>query len=334
MNQVRTFIQKQWSVHAPLTLFSLLLTGFTVFLIVGIFADSRTILGQPAWLKPAKFGLSFATYTVSITFLMASIRSAGRWIRIAANAVVWVTIGAFAVEMVGITLQAARGTTSHFNFATTFDATLYSIMGVTIVIMWVANFVLAGILLFHRYKNPAVAWSLRLGMLITLIGMGLGFLMTSPTAQQMASWNEGAPITVIGAHAVGVPDGGPGIPVLGWSTEGGDLRIPHFVGMHALQLIPLIGAWVARRRLSIRQKTAIVWTASMGYLGLIGIVTWQALRGQSIIAPDALTITAFGALISAIMLTVVGIIRFMAQEKTVSGQNRREMRTQGHHTLS
>lgn len=312
MNRARIFIQQQWNTHAPLTLLSLLLTGFTLFLVAGIFVDSRTVLGQPVWMKPVKFGLSLTVYSVSLTWLLGHVRSKRKWVQVIVNSVVWITILAFAFEMVAIAWQAARGTTSHFNFSTPFDATLYAIMGVTIVVMFGANVVLAGILLFQRFSNPAVAWSIRLGLIITLIGMALGFLMTSPTAQQMASWQEGAPITVIGAHAVGVADGGPGIPVMGWSTEGGDLRIPHFIGMHALQFIPFIGAIVTRQRRSVRQQTALVWTAAFGYLGLVALVTWQALRGQSIVAPDVLTIAAFGTLVASVALAVMGIQKFMS----------------------
>ncbi len=78
---------------------------------------------------------------------------------------------------------------------------------------------------------------------------------------------------------------------------GGDLRVPHFFGLHALQVLPLIGGLLAldwtRRRLSERQRLALVWTAGLGYLGLVLLLTWQALRGQSIVAPDALTLAAF-----------------------------------------
>ena len=73
------------------------------------------------------------------------------------------------------------------------------------------------------FENPAFAWSLRLGLALAIIGMGLGYLMTVPTAQQMAGWQAGGAVNIVGAHTVGLPDGGPGLPLTGWSTQGGDL---------------------------------------------------------------------------------------------------------------
>lgn len=70
------------------------------------------------------------------------------------------------------------------------------------------------------------------GLVIGLAGMAVGFLMTSPTPEQLHDFHG-----IAGAHAVGAPDDGPGLPFLGWSTIGGDLRVPHFVGMHALQAL-------------------------------------------------------------------------------------------------
>lgn len=317
MNRARHFIQRTWQAHAPLTLFGLLMSGFTLFMIVGLLVDDRTIMGQPAWMKPTKFGISIATYAFSLAWLLSHVRQASRPIRRSASVIAWMTIVTGAVEIVIITLQAARGTTSHFNVATPLDTTLFAIMGAAITILWTANVVFAAILLFHRFQHPAAAWSIRLGFLITLIGMALGYLMTSPTAQQMASWQEGAPITVIGAHSVGVPDGGPGIPILGWSTEGGDLRIPHFVGLHALQFVPLVGWYVMRQRgLDQKQQTALVCTGALGYLGLVALVTWQALRAQPLIAPDSLTLGALGLLLAATALAAGYIVKFMKPEQS------------------
>jgi hypothetical protein len=89
---------------------------------------------------------------------------------------------------------------------------------------------------------------------------------------------------------VGVRDGGPGLPLTRWSTEGGDLRVPHFIGLHALQLLPLF-AWVLERRRR-PASTRLVVAAGAGWLGLIGLTLWQALRGQPLVAPDAATLLA------------------------------------------
>ena len=137
------------------------------------------------------------------------------------------------------------------------------------------NLLAAIALLRQRMPDEAFAWSLRLGLLIALAGMAEGFVMAA-----------------LGAHSVGVPNGGPGIPFLGWSSVGGDLRAAHFLGLHALQAMPLLGWLVSRRK----DRLTLVWTAGLSYLGLVLLLTWQALRGQSIVHPDAQTLVALAAL--------------------------------------
>jgi hypothetical protein len=119
-----------------------------------------------------------------------------------------------------------------------------------------------------------------------------------------------------------VADGGPGIPILGWSTAGGDLRAPHFVGLHALQLLPLFGWLLVRHggRLRPASRTALVWIIGLGYLGLVGLLTWQALRGQSIVAPDARTLIAAGLLIASVaiatLIVLIGVPRRYGARRT------------------
>jgi hypothetical protein len=92
--------------------------------------------------------------------------------------------------------------------------------------------------------------------------------------------------------------------------EGGDLRIPHFIGLHALQVLPLFWWLFLRRsrRLSDGHRLALIWTVGVEYLGVVGLLVWQALRAQPLIAPDANTLNAFAILISAGVLAVVIIL--------------------------
>ena len=116
---------------------------------------------------------------------------------------------------------------------------------------------------------------------------------------------------VVGAHSVGVEDGGPGLPVTNWSTVGGDLRVPHFFGLHALQALPLVGillrsfgqSWVCSTH-----RIALVWTAGLASIGLVLLLTWQALRGQPVIAPDAITLGALLPLVVAAGLVTCGAV--------------------------
>ncbi len=286
-------LHKLWRTHAPLTVSALVTALVTVFFIIGIFADPRVITGAPAWLKPTKFGVSISLYSLTLVWILGFVRGKRRWV----NILGWVVLTVLGLEWFAIITQVVRGTTSHFNVATPFDAALWGMMAVAIAVLWGTNFIVAGLLLFQPFENPAFAWSLRLGLTLSIVGMGLGYLMTVPTAQQLAGWQTGGAVSIVGAHTVGLPDGSPGLPITGWSTQGGDLRIPHFTGLHALQVVPFLGWWLSRRkRLPIRTRVALVWVGGSFYLGMILILLQQALRAQPLLRPDALTLGLFAGL--------------------------------------
>ena len=309
-------LRRLWNVHPPLMLSGLLAALLTLFFIAGVFLDERVISGAPAWLKPTKFGISISVYTITLTWLLSLVDTGRRWRGLLVGAIGWIAAAAFSIEWFAIITQVARGTTSHFNLATPFDAALYSTMGAAISVLWSTNFLLAALLFMQRFESRAIAASVRFGLLIAIVGMGLGYLMTSPTALQMSQWQSGGPVSIVGAHSVGVRDGGAGLPLTGWSTEGGDLRIGHFVGMHALQIIPLLGWSLNRRRdLLPKARARLVGIGSGAYLAVTLLFTWQALRAQPITEPDLVTIASFAAIL---VLTAIAAAIVVQKGRTVA----------------
>jgi hypothetical protein len=264
---------------------------------IGLVVDGRVLTGQPIWAKPLKFSLSIAIYAVTLSWLIEQLPRARRltwWL----GTVITVLLVLEQVVIVGAVL---RGTTSHFNAGTPLDAALYAAMGMAIAGVWVATLILGLILFRNPGPDRARTLAIRTGTVVALIGMAVAFLMTIPTGAQIEAGGR-----IVGAHTVGAVDGGAGLPLLGWSTVGGDLRVPHFIGMHALQLLPLFvialelltGRVAALRSVTVR--TRLVGVAAAGYLGLTVLLTVQALRGQSIVHPDAVTLLAAAALIGAV----------------------------------
>jgi hypothetical protein len=257
----------------------------------GVLLDRHMITGAPAWSKPAKFALSTSIYSFTFVWLLGFVRARQRLVQLAEN----VTAVGLVIEIAIIVAQAARGTTSHFNLTTPLNSFLWITMGVFIVLVWAMNLLVTILLVRQRTPDRAFAWSLRLGLFISLVGMASGFLMVRPTPEQIAAVRAGHSIHIVGAHAVGVADGGPGLPVVGWSTVGGDLRVAHFAGLHALQVLPFFGWLLSRRRgqsgsLPGGHRLALVLTGASAYLGFVLLLAWQALRGQSVVHPDSQTL--------------------------------------------
>ena len=290
-------LRSAFAVNPALTIMAVTMLITFVATLLGIFVDHRVITGTPAWLKPAKFAISVSIYCFTFVWMLRFVENRPRLVRLLAN----VTTASLIVEMV---------TTSHFNQTTTLNTALWFTMGAFIVLVWIMNLVLAIMLLLQSMPDHAFAWSLRLGLLISATGMATAFFMVIPTPEQAARIAGGYGPRIVGAHSVGVRDGGPGLPVLGWSIVGGDLRVAHFVGLHALQVLPLLGWLLTRRRgvlalLIGSDRLALVWSAGVTYLGLVLMLTWQALRGQSVVHPDTKTVAAAGSLAAGFAISVL-----------------------------
>lgn len=223
--------------------------------------DQRLILGINPWIKPMKFLVSVTIFLWTVAWFMPETANRPR-----SRAFVRWTIGlAMIIEMVGVIMQSARGTTSHFNIATPFDGQVFNIMGMTILVNTIAMVGFLGII--RRDTPPQSAgyiWGIRLGVLI--------FLLASA---------EGVVIVMNNAHTVGAPDGGPGLPFVNWSTSYGDLRIAHFFGMHAMQALPLLGFFLDRAKAPGRNvviAVSVLWVAVMG-----GLLT-LALQGRPLLS--------------------------------------------------
>ncbi|MFY1615865.1 hypothetical protein [Micromonospora sp. WMMD736] len=275
----------QW--NRPLMLLVAAMAVLTVVAAVGIVADPRVLTGAPIWLKPFKFAVSFVLYGATLAWMLSLLPRRSRVAEWAAATIVALSL----VEMVVIVAQVIRGTTSHFNDTTPLNAALFAVMGAAIMVLFAAHLVLGVVLLIRRIPDRVAATAVGWGLGLSLLGMLAAVPMVRGTPDPAI---EG----VSGAHSVGVADGGPGLPVVGWSTTGGDLRIGHFVGLHALQALPILAILLTRyaSRLDARTRVRLLVVAGTAYGVLTMVLTWQALRGQPLLRPDARTLAVVAAL--------------------------------------
>lgn len=223
--------------------------------------DQTEILGINRWYKPIKFFASIAVFVWTVAVCLDLLRGREK----EARRISWAMAAIFVIEMAIITGQAARGVRSHFNIETPVDGVLYAVMGAAIA----ANTLLAVWLAFLYFTTEtdlpdAVLWGMRLGLVIFIFGSIEGGYMSSSTG-----------------HAVGAADGGPGLPFLSWSTVAGDLRVAHFVGLHAIQAIPL--AALVFRAFAARWATMLTFVFAVLYFAFFNFVFIRALLAKPLV---------------------------------------------------
>jgi hypothetical protein len=226
--------------------------------------DDRTLLGVSVWNKPAKFSASIAVYFATLAWF-APLLPLHYFRSRRGRALAWIPVVCAVLEMLYIVVQAARGEMSHFNRSTPFNAMMYSLMGGGAVLMVVATLAMGlEILRTHRLSNP-FALAVALGLIGTFVlggGFG-GFLGSSASGH----W--------VGGSATDAN----GLVGFNWSRDGGDLRVAHFFGMHAMQALPLAAALLPEKLATSTANSMIAV-----FFGLYAALsTWtfiQAIHGQ------------------------------------------------------
>jgi hypothetical protein len=318
-------VSKAWGINKPLTALVMFCIALIALSGLGLLLDPRTtmFLGTPTWAKTFKFSISVALYASG---LLWAIRFAqGRMRQITNVAASFIGLNLI-FELVLITIQGTRAHPMHFDESSPFDVLLWRTMTVGIMSMLLGYIVLVITTWRGIRAQPVLAWGVRLGLLVTLIGLVQGFMMTGPTDAQLKALESGKTIQMMGAHTVGssslTPDAGPGLPLLGWSTTHGDLRIGHFIGLHALQILPLFAFFLIGRRepwLLQAHRIALLWIAALAYTAMVWLVTWQALRGQPLFQPDATTLSALASILGITALSsLIVMMHARLNNKTVS----------------
>ncbi|MFI9817533.1 hypothetical protein [Saccharothrix variisporea] len=298
---------KSW--HRPSLWVAVAMAVLTLIPLAGLVFDDRVLNGEPLWLKPFKFGLSLTIYAATLSWMLSLPHKGKRW---TSGLATFITVILFAdVALVGI--QAARGTFSHFNSVKgdPVNQVVQFMFGTSIPLMFLANIVLAIFLSVQKLGDRPTTWAIRSGLYLAILGMASGYLMVfqGKSKRSVVTDATGHDIKLHGGHAVGVPDGGPGMPVTTWSTTGGDLRIPHFFGMHGLQVLILLGLGLAALGLAERTRLRLVVVAALGYAGVFGALTWQALRGEPLVHPGPTTLASLLAVLAAVVLGVAWAFR-------------------------
>jgi hypothetical protein len=284
---------KTW--HRPSLWVAVVMAVGAVGCAVALLLDGRVLQGSSVWAKPFKFAVSLAVYSTTLSWMLSLPHRGRRWTSGAATTIAVIMF----VEVGLIAVQASRGMFTHYNTSDDpLNRVLQFTFGTAIPTMFLANVVLALVLSFQRFGTRDVRWAVRGGLWLAVLGMFTGYLMVfQPDKRITAVDAAGRPVELVSGHSVGVPDGGPGMPLTGWSTTGGDLRVPHFVGMHGLQVMILLALGLAVLGLAERVRTRLVGVAALGYLGLLALLVWQALRGEALIHPGGTTWAALGGLV-------------------------------------
>ena len=248
--------------------------------LAGVLLDDRMLGDERVWVKPLKFAVSIGLTGLATAWLrtrlledrrLAADPKRLRRIDRASSAVVL----ALVAEQILISVQAARGVRSHFNTTTALDGLVFNVMGGLIAVAFGGLLMIAFVGRRRRLRDAVTDKVVGHGVGLVLLGSVVGFAMIG-----------------VDGHSIGGDDGGPGLPMTNWSTELGDLRPGHFVGLHGLQLLIVAGAISRRRGWSERTRVRLIDVMAGAAAAATVSLVAQALAGRPVTSVSSLVVAA------------------------------------------
>lgn len=213
------------------------------------------VCGVNAWFKPLKFAIS------TFLFVWAMAWYCHYLVNFQVVFYNWTVILLLGFEIVYIAWMAGNGDISHYNQRTPIYSFLFSLMAIAATVVTLYTGYIGIIFFVQPFPNlpDYYVWAIRLSLFIFVVFAFEGFVM-------------GAKLS----HSVGLVNDNSDMYVVGWSKKVGDLRIAHFIGMHALQVLPILSYYLLKNT-----KFTFLLSFFYGFLALVTLI--HALNGKPIV---------------------------------------------------
>jgi hypothetical protein len=245
--------------------------------------DERTLQGVNVWVKPWKFHVSAGVHLLTLAWCAALLRPTPRRAR-GFGAMSAVVLATAVFELAYITWRAARGEASHFNVGDPLAGAMYTLMGVMAVLLLGAAGVLGWWIWRARDFEHGLVLQRGLGLAL-MAGWLLGTVAGAYMGGQGGQGGHGVGVQPHDAQAAAAH----ALPIVGWLRGGGDLRVAHFFGMHAMHVLGAAAwaaAWWAARRASPQPAVSSgavltgLYVLAAVYAGFTVFTFVQAVAGQ------------------------------------------------------
>jgi hypothetical protein len=247
--------------------------GWALLLVVPVFAALAMSVPAGAgtvnpWIKPIKFSMSFSTFASTISVLLLALRIPKWQLTVVRRAIA----ASVALEILSLASQAWRSA-YHLSGHSLIDSSLAQmtnsmVMVNTVIVCW-----MLALFCVNRVHTAKIDWpmvsAIRYSIVIFLAGNAIGGYMLAR-----------------GSHTVGIVDGGPGLPFVNWSVIGGDLRIAHFIAIHAIQIVPLFAYLLSQMSpiLPVRYRRIAAGALALAVSIAVGATFVQAALGHPLLS--------------------------------------------------